>query len=308
MTWLVTGATGLLGANVGLDVPGSIGASRTGRVGQGFAGGVALDLADLHGVREVVTTVRPTVVMHAGAMATHESCSAEPEMAMRVNAIATGELAKAAAEVGASFVYLSTDAVFDGTRGHYSEEDEPSPFSVYGESKLAGERLAWKGHPNPLILRVNFFGWSPSGSRSILEFFVNSLEQGRTVPGYTDFIVTTLYVRHLIALVQELIGIGSSGLLHLASTDARSKADFGAEVARAFAMDPSLIHHRGAAESGASVSRRRDLSLDTTKAQMVLRRSLPTQRDGIEAAYADRERRAELRREDDAGDSPRLVT
>ena len=142
-----------------------------------------------------------------------------------MNAVATGVLAEASAQAGARFVYVSTDAVFDGSRGNYGEEDTPHPFSVYGETKLEGEEQARTHHQAPLIVRVNFFGWSPSGQRSILEFFVNELAAGRRVQGYTDFIVTSLYVTHLLDAIAGLITAEASGTFHLGSSDALSKAD-----------------------------------------------------------------------------------
>lgn len=294
MRWLVTGAGGLLGANAGLALRGAIGVTRTGAAIPGYGEVIAADLEEPGRLAGEIERRRPAVVLHAGAMATHEGCEADPNRARRVNAEATGVLAAAAADAGSRFVYVSTDAVFDGSRGGYAEEDEPSPFSVYGETKLEGEQRARDHHPDPLIARVNFFGWSPSGHRSILEFFVNELSAGRRVQGYSDFVVTTLYVGHLVDALVTLVDEGATGTFHLGSSDRLSKAGFGLAVARGFALDPSLIEQVSAAQSGRAIGRARDLSMSTVKAARVLG-PLPTQGAGIEAAATDSGRRALLR-------------
>lgn len=286
VTWLVTGANGLLGSNAGLSLPHPIGITRSGEVGFGFSRGVAGDLTHASAVALEVRSLRPTVVLHAAAMASHEACAAHPERAHLVNAVATGVLAEAAAEVGAAFIYVSTDAVFDGSHGNYAEHDEPNPFSVYGETKLAGELRARECHPAPLIARVNFFGWSPSGQRSILEFFVNQLRLGHRVQGYSDITVTSMYVRDLLKSLEGLIARKVTGIVHLASRDALPKASFGRLVAGEFGLDPLLIQEVQTGGSRFGFGRALDLSLDTTLAASLLG-AMPTQASGITEARRD---------------------
>lgn len=286
MTWLVTGASGLLGSNAGVCLPHTIGVTRSGQVGPGFSRGIAGDLTDASAVALEVRKLRPVVVLHAAAIASHEACAMDPELARLVNVEATGVLAEAAAEVGAAFVYVSTDAVFDGYRGNYAEHDDPGPFSVYGETKLDGERCAQERHPSPLIARVNFFGWSPSGRRSILEFFVHELRSGNRVRGYSDIRVTSMYVRDLITSLEGLVARRVTGVVHLASQDALTKAAFGRLVAAEFGLDPSLIHDVTAGGSRSGFGRALDLSLDTTLAASLLG-AMPTQASGIAKSRRD---------------------
>lgn len=287
-TWLVTGARGFLGANLGTHLAGHahrIGAARAGAAqGSTFDEWVDADLEHPNSLADVIRARRPDVLVHAAAMATHEGCEADPARARQVNADAVGVLSRASAEAGTRFVLISTDAVFDGSTGHYSEADEPAPFSVYGRTKLAGEVLALE-NPDALVVRTNFFGWSPSGSRSILEFFVNELSAGRAVRGFTDFTVTSAYAQSLCESLVQLVAMEATGLLHLTSPDALSKYDFGVAVAREFGLDAELIR---ATTADVDPPRNRDLSLDVSRARRLLG-SLPTQRDGIARAHADAE-------------------
>ena len=288
-TWLVTGAQGFLGANLGRHLQG-----RAHRLGLGRASGPTLastydawitaDLADPAAVTaaaDQIEALRPDVIVHAAAMATHEGCEADPEKARQVNALAAGELSRAARDAGARFILISTDAVFDGTRGHYSEDDEPAPFSVYGRTKLEGEQRARDVNPDALVVRTNFFGWSPSGTRSILEFFVNALTSNTPVKGFTDFTVTSAYVGALCEALEELASTSTTGPMHVTSPDALSKYEFGVAVAEEFDLDADLITPTTA---DVDPPRNRDLSLDVSLAQATLTTPLLTQREGITRA------------------------
>jgi dTDP-4-dehydrorhamnose reductase len=100
-----------------------------------------LDITDKLAVDEAITVARPDVVIHAAAWTAVDACESDPDKAMLVNGTATKYIADAAHAVGAHVVYISTDYVFDGSKtSAYNEEDAPNPQSVYGASKLEGER------------------------------------------------------------------------------------------------------------------------------------------------------------------------
>ena len=290
MKWFVTGAGGFLGANAGIFLTGraeAVGAFGNPSSNSPFRTSVSIDLLSGTSIHKAVVAARPDVVLHTAAMASHEACEVDPTMAHLVNANATARLARACADVGAKLVYLSTDAVFDGTRGNYSELDRVNPFSVYGETKLLGEEAALAAHDDVLVIRTNFFGWSPSGGRSILEFFVNSLRSGKQVSGYTDFVVTSIYLQDLLTAIYDLVDSDRRGVIHLGAANALSKYEFGVQVASQFGLDAELISPVAAAAGGHATSRARDLSLNTSLMESLLGRTVPTQEVGLASAYDD---------------------
>jgi dTDP-4-dehydrorhamnose reductase len=150
---LVTGAGGQLGTDVVDALEGRVptgglpGDRATGRLGLRTpcevvaADHAGLDVADRTAVQSVFEGVRPHVVVHAGAWTAVDACEGDPDRAYAVNALGTRHVAEAARRVGSHVVYVSTDYVFDGTSTRpYVEWDEPNPTSVYGASKLGGER------------------------------------------------------------------------------------------------------------------------------------------------------------------------
>jgi dTDP-4-dehydrorhamnose reductase len=286
-TWLVTGAPGFLGANLGLHLAGRVdrvGVARTlPSTPANYDEWIAADLTEPSALVAEIEQRRPDVVVHAAAMASHEACERDPGLADLVNAQAVGVISAAAQRAGSRFVLISTDAVFDGARGHYSEADEPSPFSAYGRTKRAGELLALAS-PGALVVRTNFFGWSPSGHRSILEFFVNELGAGNAVRGFTDFTVTSAYAPALCGYLERLVDLRATGVVHVTSLDALTKYEFGVTVAGEFGLDARLITPTTA---DVEPPRNRDLSLDVSRAESMLGAPLMRQRDGIARAHAE---------------------
>jgi len=264
--------------------------SRSNNMPLGYDSNIIVNLDNERELRAAIREVKPDYILHAAALSSHEECELDPERAFLINEQATRIVARESESVGAKFIYISTDAVFDGKQGDYTETDPTSPFSVYGESKLAGEIAAMQ-ETNPLIIRTNFFGWSPTGTRSILEFFINNLQANFAVPGFTDFNVTSLYVRHCTEIIRHVME--ETGVWHVASSDTLSKYNFGLEVAKVFNLDPGLIAAKNSSEdSNQRVSRSRDISLNTKKVQDFLNhKTLPpvqTQLEGIIQAKRDR--------------------
>jgi dTDP-4-dehydrorhamnose reductase len=115
------------------------------------------DLSNLDGLARTVQTVRPDVIVNAAAHTAVDRAESEPELAHTLNALAPGVLAQEAAKIGAWLVHYSTDYVFDGSGSRpWSETDAPAPLSVYGRSKLEGERLIQAACPQHLIFRTSW--------------------------------------------------------------------------------------------------------------------------------------------------------
>jgi len=115
------------------------------------------DLSNLDGLARTVQTVRPDVIVNAAAHTAVDRAESEPELAYTLNALAPGVLAREAANIGAWLVHYSTDYVFDGSGTRpWAETDTPAPLSVYGRTKLEGERLIQSACPQHLIFRTSW--------------------------------------------------------------------------------------------------------------------------------------------------------
>jgi len=286
--WLVTGAGGLLGLNFALrharqqTVVGVV--HRQGLVGVPFET-LQADLSQPGAVDLVLAAARPDVILHAAALANVDACESDPQAAQRVNAELPAELARAAARLGIQMVHISTDAVFDGKVGYYREEDAPNPLSVYARTKLAGEQAVLAAFPQALVARVNFFGWSLAGKRSLAEWFFNNLRAGRNMKGFTDVLFCPMNVIHLSDLLAEMTAQGLTGLYHVVGPEALSKYEFGLRIARRFRFSAKLIEPASVYDGGLAAARSPNLTLNTEKLRAALGQDLPDVSAGLDLFY-----------------------
>jgi dTDP-4-dehydrorhamnose reductase len=242
---LVTGASGLLGLNFALEaiqgkheVYGLV--NRHGLSSAPFEV-LQFDLCQPGRINQVFEKVKPDVLVHCAAMAVIDDCEQHPGLAQRVNAEIPGELAGACARLGIQMVHISTDAVFDGQAGNYKETDQPNPLSVYARTKLAGEQLVARENPDALISRINIFGWSLNGQRSLAEWFFNNLSMKKKVNGFTDVYFCPLLVNDLARILLKSISIRLAGIYHMVSSESLSKYEFGLRIARKFGLNENLV-------------------------------------------------------------------
>jgi dTDP-4-dehydrorhamnose reductase len=288
MKLLITGASGLLGINLVLEAMREhevIGVDR-GRLQSAPFRVIKTNFFNTNAFEPMLDSTQPDWVINCAALANLDECEKHPEQAKRLNTDFPAELAKACAERNIKFVHLSTDAVFDGEKeGSYSEEDTPSPQGVYSHTKLDGERAVQSAYPGAIIARVNFFGWSLSGRRSLGEFFVNNLSEGRNVNGFTDVIFCPMWVNHLAQTLVEMLEKDLHGLYHVVGAQAMSKYQFGVEVARKFGLRESLISPQSVEMSSLTAKRSHNLHLSVHKLSTALGHELPSFSTGLDGFY-----------------------
>ncbi len=288
MKLLITGASGLLGLNLAIEAMQEhevTGVDR-GRLKSAPFPVVRADLAHRNVIESIIDSIRPDWLVNCAALANLEQCEEQPVQAKILNTDLPGELAAACAKRNICFVHISTDAVFDGTReGAYTEEDEPSPPGVYSQTKLDGERAAQELNPQAIIARVNFYGWSLAGRRSLSEFFVANLREGRNVSGFTDVTFCPMFVNDMARLLFEMLQKNLSGLYHVVGPQPMSKYQFGVEVARTFGLPADLLSPQSIEASGLTARRSRNLWLSTHKLSTDLGHEIPPFSTGLAEFY-----------------------
>jgi dTDP-4-dehydrorhamnose reductase len=289
-TLLVTGASGLLGLNLCLDQAAAARYRVVGQVNQHRLPGapfevIQADLTQPGAVAALLDTVRPNWVVHTAALANLDACERQPALSARLNATLPGEVAEACRTRSIRLAHLSTDSVFDGEQGPYSENNVPNPIGTYPRDKLAGERAVQAADPQAIIARVNFFGWSLSGKRSLAEFFYNNLRAGQRMNGFTDVFFCPLLANQLGQVLLEMLERGLEGLYHAVSSECQSKYAFGVAVARRFGLDESLITPIQVVDAGLLARRSPNLHLRVTKLESALGRAMPGQAEGLERFY-----------------------
>ena len=286
---LVTGASGLLGLNLAYlsasryHVTGVLRGKRAVAVpGRTPFEVVAADLTQPGQIERLVAQTCPDAIIHCAALTDVDRCQVAAQEAEEVNSRLPGQLAQVAYKNGVRLLHISTDAVFDGARGDYTEEDQPRPINTYARTKLAGERAVSEANPDALVARVNFFGWSWQGSRSLSEYFFHHLSAGRPVPGYTDLLFCPLLVNDMVEILLRMLERGLSGLYHVVSSEAQSKFSFGRMLAREFSLDENLIFPASSQASEMKAPRPQRLTLRSDKLALALGEALPGQQAALQ--------------------------
>ncbi|HXG54555.1 MAG TPA: SDR family oxidoreductase [Vicinamibacterales bacterium] len=292
MRALVTGATGLLGSHIAAALQPTddvIGVDRHPWWGDRTLSLERVDLTEGAAMERILARVRPDVLFHCAALVNVDACERSPEHAFAVNAEMPGRLARAAGP-DCLVVFMATDGVFRGDAAFSTEETPPHPRTVYGTTKLQGEREVAAASPNHLILRTNFFGWSSGRKQTSAEWLYRGLEAQQPITLFDDFHFTPIYVVDVVSAMLRLIDAGARGLLHLTGGERVSKYEFGMEMARQAGFATANVRRGSIDDAHLTASRPKDMSLSTARAAAILGAPLPGFRDGIARFLADRER------------------
>ena len=289
----IVGAAGQLGRDL------RIAADRTGFPVHGFDRST-LDVTDAEAVGATLGEIEFDVLVNCAAFSDTAGAEVDPGAAFRVNAHAPEILASAARDAGARFVHLSTDYVFDGTLGRaYTEADPPAPLGIYGASKLTGEALARRAHPDgTLVVRTAaLFGVAAvERSGNVIEAILGAARNrarggDRPVRGVTDIVVSPTYTADLAEGILLLLDAGAEpGILHLVNEGAASWLDVARAVVEIARLDVEV--EPTSSSSYPSAFRRPACSvLDASRAAGIIG-PLPEWRDALERYLHEREGRA----------------
>lgn len=281
---LVAGASGFLGRNLALEALASVrpvvGVVHRHSVEHPALESVRADLTTPAAARALLSRLRPASVVNCAAFADVDACESNPERARLLNVELPRSLAVACAELGVGLVHISTDSVFDGTRGSYAESDEPAPVNVYARSKLDGERAVQKAFPEALIVRTNFIGSSGRGT-GLADWVSSRLEAGERVDGFADVVFSPLLANEFARVVLAAIDCRLQGLYHASAADACSKYDFARRLAAALGVDSRLVNSACLADAKLRAPRPLNTSLCSARLEAALGRQMPSVDDAI---------------------------
>jgi len=288
----VTGGSGLLGSNIIMaarsrfEVYASYNKNRVEMSGARF---LKADLTDKSQLKHI-EQFNPNLIIHCAALTNIDGCEDNPDEAYRQNVLTSKNIAKLANQTGAYLIHISTDAIFDGRKGNYSEADKPNPISVYGKTKLHAEHEVLSIHPSSSVIRTNIYGWNKRDKFSLAEWMLNKLENNDELPAFKDIIYSPIIVNNLIVQLFVLYDKKFSGIIHLAGGESCSKLDFANVLAEVFALDKSLIKTTSIDDLNLRASRGKNINLDVSRAQKLLNTPLPKVREGLVEMKCLRER------------------
>jgi len=245
-----------------------------------------LDITDRDGVLKRVEAIRPDAIVHAGGMTKPTDCEKEPALAHRVNVEGTAHLVEAARGVGARFIFLSSDLVFDGSAERYDEDSPTHPLSVYGHTKVEGEELVRAGSNDFAIVRTTvMYGWSSRYTESMAEWILRGLQEGQALHMYHDQYRQFILINDLVAAIFELIQMETplNETILVAGPELLSRYEFAQRLARTFGLPEAGIRSISFDSTPQAAFTPKRLRLDTSKAARLLKTPLRGIDDGLRA-------------------------
>ncbi len=203
----------------------------------------SLDITNDSEIDHIVSSTKPDVIINTAAMTQVDQCETERDLCWNANVTSVEYLIKACLKNDVHLIHVSTDFIFDGTRGPLDENEKPNPVNYYGESKLAAEKLILSSAIHWGILRtVLVFGITEDMSRSNIVLWVkNSLEQGKTIQVVNDQWRTPTLAEDLATGCFLAATKKAKGVYNISGKDFLSPYDIAIHTAEFFKLDKSLI-------------------------------------------------------------------
>ena len=229
-----------------------------------------MDLLNHEMISNVLLETEPDVIIHLGAMTGVDSCEKEESMAFDINTKATQIIAEQCSILDKFLIYVSTDYVFDGNSSMYHEDASPNPLSIYGKSKLGGEKMVQEFSSNWCIARTSTpFGIHPT-KKSFPTWIIENVKQKKQVNIVTDQITSPTYVPNLCQMLMEISEKNINGIIHVSDATNISRYKMAELIFEKFNLDKTLLKAVSSDEMNWIAKRPKNSSLNTSLANSVL--------------------------------------
>jgi dTDP-4-dehydrorhamnose reductase len=276
MKILVTGANGLLGQHLVNDllqqdyhvVAIGKGINRLPFKESKYFIYYAIDITDDFLLHAAIEKEKPDIIIHAAAITQVDDCQLNQEKCEEVNVSATAGLLLTAEKFSKHFIYVSTDFVFDGQKGDYSEEDDMNPVNWYGFTKVQAESIVQTSDvPWAIVRTCLVYGNTPAGTRgNIISWVKQNLEEGKRIKVVSDQVRTPTYVEDLVKGILLVIRRNATGIYHISGKDKLTPYAIALKTARYFGLDESLIEEADAGSFQQPAKRPPKTGFDISKA------------------------------------------
>jgi len=240
-----------------------------------------LEISDESSLNESFDREQPEVVINCAAWTDVDGCESDPDRARRVNARGPELLALGCRRLGALFITISTDYVFDGEKdGFYTQRDQPNPQSIYAVSKLEGERRAQQAWARTIVVRSGYiFG---EGGANFLSTFLARARREEAVQAINDSFGTPTYAPHLAARLYELAARDLPGLYHVVNCgEGASFEDFARAALASAGLDLALLESISMKSLKRPAPRPRNSRLRCLVSEAIGLQLMPYWKDGV---------------------------
>ncbi|MFH1201285.1 MAG: dTDP-4-dehydrorhamnose reductase [Candidatus Omnitrophota bacterium] len=261
---LITGSTGMLGSDLCQESSLDYQVFCLAKPIQETENCFCADIADRDAIRDIFRRIHPDIIIHTAAFSNVDGCELNPDLALKINAEGTGNLAHYSKEIDAVFVYIGTDYVFSGNNNKpYKEDDDASPVNVYGKTKLLGEEIVKGQLKRYFIVRTSWlFG---RGRKNFVDMVLEKAKTGSVIKIVSDKVSSPTYTKDLSLAILNLINKDHYGIFHIANQGSCSWFDWAAKILEYAKLDATKLSPISLKELNLAAKRPLMTSLDISK-------------------------------------------
>lgn len=201
-----------------------------------------LDITQKNSVRKIILDFFPDIVINTAAYTNVDKSEIEKELAWKINVNGVENIALYSWTVDAHLIHFSTDYIFDGKSGPYTENDKPNPIGYYGRTKLASENSIRTSGVRFTIIRTNIlYGLAKYGRPDFVKWVIDSIQKGKEIKIVTDQLGNPTYLDDIVSVINKIIDRKKEGIYNIAGKEIISRFDFTKRIANFFNLNENLI-------------------------------------------------------------------
>lgn len=287
MSVFLIGASGFLGQSIFKKCPNSLE-----MLGSHFQNDrnstVALDIREKNKMEDILINSKCDIVIHCGSLRIG-ICEKDPKLAYSINVEGTKNLVEICKKNGLHLIYVSSDAIFDGTAKNNLEQTVPNPLGIFGKTKVESETIIHQNLEDYCILRTsNLFGWDKK-QQNFAQWIIQELSQNKTIEVISDQIITPSYCPNIAEIILESAEKKINGIYHAAGKESITRANFAEKIAKTFNLNEKLLIPTPLSELNLDMKRGKNCSLDTTKIQSIFKTPILSIDEALSDMYFSKE-------------------
>jgi dTDP-4-dehydrorhamnose reductase len=228
----------------------------------------------------------PDCIIHTAALTSVDKCEKKRELAKEINFEATRRLLEFAERNNSRFIFTSTDMVFDGKKGNYTESDPADPVNHYGKTKATAENYILQNYRNSVVLRVSLlYGVANNSRPSFTQKMLENLQNEKEIYAFTDQIRNPLLVSSLARAIWGLVDMDFTGMLNIGGSQSLSRYEMAMTLCRQFKLNEELIVPVPSNTTPKMAPRPTNCSMNISLAQSLLKTDLVGFEEGLSEAF-----------------------
>ena len=229
---------------------------------------LTVDIRNIKSLEKIIIKTNPQIIINCAALTNVDEIEKNSKEAFEVNSYGAENIAKIASKYNIRLLHISTDSVFDGKKGMYSEEEIPIPINEYAKSKKLGEDLVINNSKNFVIIRTNFYGIN-NEKKFLLNWVIDNLKNDKKIIGFNNIIFSPLEIKNLVNMLLELSENNFQGIIHLSSNEPISKYYFAKKISNILGFNEKNIIKGNIEDIDFVAKRQNNTSLSNLKTKII---------------------------------------